>query len=1307
MFLKRLDIQGFKSFPQRVRVDFGPGITAVVGPNGSGKTNIVEAIRWVLGEQNMRHLRGDTLEDVIFTGSAHRKALGMAEVSLTMINNRGVLPSEYSELTIARRTFRSGQSEYSINKNVCRLRDVRDLFLDTGMGSHAYSLIERGMVDNVLSDESGHRRFLFEEAAGIMRYKTRKKEALQKLDLTLTDLTRVGDVIGEIEREVRSLARQVGKARRYGGLRDEIKSLDLGLAKEQVDRLMAGTAALRQERIVVENRRVELSGTLARQDAEIEELKLELLKREGEVRLAQEALSEHEARGSALLNEVSVLKERRAGLLEKLEHARSESARLQASVEEVRNAAARLVEERTRLEGVAREKEEEELRLGVKLAELGPVLDQQRGALTERKQLSLDLFQARVKQESSARALLSRHEELSLRRDELTAQRASLAREQETLLANLEEIVRALETTGIEAEAARRTVEEAQAALVDVERRLATHDEVEKRARESYAALEARYTTLKELKEKYEGYDASVRWLVAGPTRPDRILGTVGDVLHASGEWLVALEAALGEAVQFIVAERTDAALSALASLQQSGEGRATFVALDRLSRARAAIIPDEILHAPGVRGALLDHVRFEPGYVALAGFLLSWIVVVDSLEVGLQLIEQYPQHRLHFVTPKGERVVGPGIVHGGSGATRAGSVLRREEELVDLAQALERSAASLAETVALSESLRAERTRCQETLEAAHRRLAAAEQAHRTQESRRAEQMIRGDGMGQAASSLEASLASVAGDIARALADADVANRALQSADDERGRVDEVLAREEAEFRALEQERESVTALHAEIRIETTRTRSSFETTVREIERLHLSAGEAERAIRNRLEEAAETERRIRETETLTVERESELALEIERKAERELVLQKARERFGEVKGAADDIEARTRDLRREHGTLTEQIHRADLEQAEADGDMRRLTERVWNEYELELATYVAPTGLIEVEPAGALAELEEGDGDGEGDVDGLAGEEDAESGVRVSDGAIVDRGDRGEAAGDTTEPGAPLAPGATEGERRERLRTLQEKLRGLGPVNLLAVQDYEERRTRLSFLTGQRKDLDDARQQLLEAIEKVNLSASERFKTTFDQVNLNFQQVFTTLFEGGECSLVLTGDDPLEAEIEILARPRGKKPQSISLLSGGEKALTAIALLFAIYLVKPSPFCILDEVDAPLDDANVERFVRLLRDFSEKTQFIVVTHNKKTMETADCLYGVTMQELGVSKLVSVRWNRERPTEIESISISQEHEPESEAMPAEATVSMASAEPAAMLEGAPAAMPEAEPAGADKGETA
>jgi len=457
----------------------------------------------------------------------------------------------------------------------------------------------------------------------------------------------------------------------------------------------------------------------------------------------------------------------------------------------------------------------------------------------------------------------------------------------------------------------------------------------------------------------------------------------------------------------------------------------------------------------------------------------------------------------------------------------------------------------------------------------------------------------------------------------------------ALRSADEERGRVDAILAQEETEVRELERDREHRVALHAEARVEATRARSALEAAIRERERLTRSADEAEREIGSRREEAVQTETRIQETETLCAEREAELAQEIQKKAEREVLLQGARERFGEVKGQADDVESTTREVRREHATLTERLHKAELEQAEADGELRRLLERVRNEYEIDLASWepeAEAAALPGDADAGdpALAEIEEGDVELEPDSS------------RVPDEAIVDRGE--DAFGS-----APITDGASREEREARLRYLQEKLRSIGPVNLLAVQDYEERRQRLGFLNGQRKDLEDARQQLLEAIEKINATASELFLKTFEQVNKNFVQVFTTLFQGGEAALVLTGEDPLEAEIEILARPRGKKPQSLSLLSGGEKALTAIALLFAIYLEKPSPFCILDEVDAPLDDANIDRFVALLRDFSAKTQFIVVTHNKKTMEVADALYGVTMQEPGVSKLVSVRWNRER----------------------------------------------------------
>lgn len=1226
MFLKRLDIQGFKSFPQRIRVDFGPGITSVVGPNGSGKTNIVEAIRWVLGEQNMRHLRGDTLEDVIFTGSAQRKPLGMAEVSLTMFNNRGVLPVEYTEIAISRRTFRNGQSEYFINRKPCRLRDLRDLFLDTGMGSHAYSLIERGMVDNVLSDESGHRRFLFEEAAGIMRYKTRKKEALQKLDLTLADLTRVNDVVTEIEREVRSLARQVGKARRFNRLREEIKTLDLGLAKEDLERLAGAGGVLQEQRGRAEDRRAVIAGILARHEAELEQLKLELLKRESEVRLAQEELDEREARGAALLNEVAVLRERRAGLLEKLEHARSERVRLSASLEELSRAKQRLEEERTRLGTAQAEKERELGGLEAAIETMLPQLEARREALRQRKQLSLDLFQTRVKQQSAAESWAAKQAELTQRKEQLLAESAGMEREEQELADSLEAIGRAADSSVAEVERARSRVESETRAVAEIEEQIRVHDESEKRAREDFAALESRRATLRELKDRYEGYDESVRSLLAGPTRAARILGTVGDVLHASGDWLAALEASLGEAVQFIVAERTDAALKALKALESGGGGRATFIALDRLSWARAAEVPEKVLQAPGVHGLLLEHVRFEPGFVALASFLLSGVVVVDSIEIGLKLLEQHRELKLHFVTRHGEHVRGPGIYQGGGGPTRAGSVLRREEELERLEKEIERSSSELKTALTLTETLRGGRVEAQAVLEDANRELRGTEEARRAEEAKRAEHQIRKDAIARARAALRTALEAVESELKVALAEGEIAGLALKSSDEEQGRLEDDLVREEAHVRELEQERNRLGAQHADLRIETTRAQTAFESSLGEIERIRQSAQEAEREIRTRSEEATETDRRIREAHEESALKERELEAEIALKAEKDRAVQTAREGFGGVKGAADDLETKAREHRRELNELTERLHRAELEHAESESEMRVLLERVRNEYEVDLATWTAPSLAIS-DVSGPLSEIEDVDFEGE------------ES--QVPDEAIVTRAAEG-------------SPPASRQERRESLRLLHEKLRSLGPVNLLAMQDYEERRQRLSFLTGQRKDLEEARQSLLEAIQKINLTASELFQKTFGEVNENFQKVFRTLFEGGEAALTLSGDDPLEAEIEILARPRGKKPQSLSLLSGGEKALTAIALLFAIYLVKPSPFCILDEVDAPLDDANIDRFVLLLREFSQNTQFIVVTHNKKTMEVADCLYGVTMEEPGVSKLVSVRWNTEPPPESE-----------------------------------------------------
>ncbi|OLE58491.1 MAG: hypothetical protein AUG74_17120 [Bacteroidetes bacterium 13_1_20CM_4_60_6] len=624
--------------------------------------------------------------------------------------------------------------------------------------------------------------------------------------------------------------------------------------------------------------------------------------------------------------------------------------------------------------------------------------------------------------------------------------------------------------------------------------------------------------------------------------------------------------------------------MKALKSLERGAGGRATFVALDRLSWARAAEIPENVLQAPGVHGPLLEHVRFEPAFVTLASFLLSGVVMVDSMETGLKLMEEHRDLRLHYVTRHGEHVRGPGIFQGGGGPTRAGSVLRREEELERLGREVTRSSAELRKTLAHAETLREGRAQAQTALEEANRELREFEEAQRGDEAKRAEHLIRMEASAKAGAALQAALEVIEAELKVALVEAEIASQALQTTDEEHGRLEDDLAREETGVLELERERDRLAALQAELRIESMRARTAFEASSGEIERVAASG--------------------------------------------KDQSLQRSRERFGSVKGSADDLEAKARELRREHHELTERLHRAELERAESESEMRVLVERVRNEYETDLKTWTPASAAMEA--AVPLGEIEDAD---------LEEEE-----GQVPDEALVTRA-------------VEAAEGAGTGTREERglrLEQVQEKLRSLGPVNLLAMQDYEERRQRLRFLEGQRKDLDEARLSLLEAIQKINVTASELFQKTFAQVNENFQKVFRTLFEGGEAALTLSGDDPLEAEIDILARPRGKKPQSLSLLSGGEKALTAIALLFAIYLVKPSPFCILDEVDAPLDDANIDRFVLLLREFSRNTQFIVVTHNKKTMEVADCLYGVTMEEPGVSKLVSVRWNTEAPLDSE-----------------------------------------------------
>jgi chromosome segregation protein len=1176
MFLQKLEIQGFKSFVDKTVVEFGNGITGVVGPNGCGKTNVSDAIRWVLGEQSARQLRGDSMEDVIFNGCPSRKPIGMAEVHVTFRNDRGILPTEFSEVTIARRVFRSGVSEYFINKTPCRLKDIKDLFFDTGMGSNAYSVIERQMVDHVLSDNSGHRRFLFEEASGITKYKARKRETLAKLEATEGDLTRVNDIVFEIERELRSLARQVGKARRYQRLRDGIRDLDLRLTSGRVlelRRAEADDADRWQEEAV---RREGVTARLDGLEAELTARKLALIEIERELSTAQAGLKDREQALLSAEHQIVLLEERAAGLTRRAEEAAAEVARMRERLAETAETELCAAEGRER---IRRQTDELRTQLTEREREFeghDAELRRSRTMASDHKQLSLDLFSTEAEKRGACQRVLERAHYLTERRVALEQRRESL----EQRAAERDQVVEAAGERRADLE---RELESARARLAATHARLETvdagiheADAALSAARQTMAAAESRLNVLLELKRNFEGVSEGVKSVFHDPERSPGLVGVLADVIDIPGDSLDAIEAALGEAAAFVLVEGPDALRASRDRLRALGTGRATLIDV----RAQASRTLPALPSSQDVRGRASDLVRCDEAYRPLVERLLGNVVLVTNAQAAEELADRH--EGLRFVSPEGE-VWDRGRVR--AGVTGAGGLLHREREIRELNGQLAEQSLGL-------EGLEHDRDGLQAERQAALQERAAAE-AEADERRTALEGVVREvEAVGRERDWARSEVSEVSVELATVEAE----NASL-----DRARVE--AEQELAQFQQdLERARAQLSDLDGAVRTAETR-RDEASSAVQELRERLLGYGREELECETAWARAEQTRRELEHgIETRTGEERQSLAetariqaelgglraglggLRDTESAQRERVGE-LQTRFQEAKSEVGSGEEVSRALRFEQTELSELLHSIELDRVQHRAELDRTFERLRTEYELDVQAWTPETPPEDFDAEAAGRELE---------------------------------------------------------ASRQRLRTL-------GAVNLLALEEYTRKKDRWQFLTSQREDLQNARAQLLEAIEKINVTASRMFVETFEKVQGHFRDIFLTLFEGGDAELRAVGEDPLECEIEIAAKPRGKFLQSISLMSGGERALTAIALLFAIYLVKPSPFCLLDEVDAPLDDANVERFVRMLKRFSDRTQFVVITHNKKTMEAARCLYGVTMQELGVSKLVSVRFDRDR----------------------------------------------------------
>ncbi|MBD3235573.1 MAG: chromosome segregation protein SMC [Candidatus Eisenbacteria bacterium] len=1201
VILEKLELFGFKSFAERTQIRFSPGITAVVGPNGCGKSNISDAVRWALGEQNVRNLRGRTLQDVIFKGTREVKPMGVAEVSLQLDNQSQRLASEYAEVVIRRRAFRSGESEFSINKSPCRLKDIRHLFMDTGLGSAEYAVIEREMIDEVLSDRDKTRRFLLDEASGITRYKQRRHETRLKLEGVERDLTRVEDALEIEQREVRSLAYQMGKTRKYKRLDNAVRELEVALARLRW-RDLSATAQGESGRLGEEERQRETVRTeIHRLEAEQEELRVTLLELNRKLEQARDGLRGSEE-GLASCHEESLVRQERIRAL------REQISELEARSAETREAHLRDREEHARIEPSlaqlreARETQERNAReaeAAYRRAERN--LNEAKQELQRHQQLHIDS----VRRHSDAD---HRFEACESRLADLTTSRAEIAGQIEALSARVAELEQWLaerrEThAGLQSER-----EGCLAALHEQERRLrearerldALEREQETPERER-ASVASRLHLLEEQARSHEGFRKGVSELLAHRSEIPGVRGAVAHLIDIEPRLAERLAPALAEWTDWIVTDREADAWRAIAWLQERGLGGVTFLPLELLGPAAPRDESQNGAGAPLPEDALLAH---EPDLAPLARHLTRRLrLIADATEVPPR--DQRGRDR-RWITLRGEVIAGEGWVAAAGAADRDLRLWGRTQEIAELRQRLE----ELARRCETLESQRA----------AAGAQIRAAEEAAGERRAEADELQLELENHARALLQKEAEERLVREEIRRLSEDEDRLQQRRAALEGERRQLESTRERvveegssTESLFHAATQRVEQETAEKdrcgealSERKLQALLAATRLQETERALEQLAAEIAEAERQLetmRSQQERArteiAEAEARL---ETLAGQ-ESELLAQ--RETRRGDVNRHEQER-GRREDRLEAIERELRARRRSLSEFEEALRENEVRLARIETEKEALRQRFRETYRIDLARLE--------EPGSAAAAR------GEGSADAAAADD-----------------------LDLREPAEVLGELSIE-KARERSADLRRQRDRIGPVNPLAIEEYEKKREHVRFITAQRDDLVKSRESLLEAIERINREARQMFSATFAQVQKNLAQTFETLFPGGEARLRLSGDDPLEADVEIMARPRGKRLESIHLLSSGEKALTATALLFALYLVKPSPFCLLDEVDAPLDDANIDRFLNLLRSFSDRTQFVIITHNKRTMEVADSLYGVTMQEPGISKVVSVR---------------------------------------------------------------
>jgi chromosome segregation protein len=1211
MYLKNLTVLGFKSFADKTSLNFLPGVTAIVGPNGCGKSNVSDAVRWVLGEQSAKALRGGEMADVIFNGTDGRKPMGMAEVSLTIgdvdeehLKAAGV-EMAYNEVTITRRVFRDGGSEYFINKTACRLKDIQQLFMGTGVGRTSYSIMAQGNITQILSSKPDDRRLVFEEAAGITKFKAQKKESLRKLEHTDQNLLRVQDLIREVKRQIGSLQRQAGKARRYKALAHELQHLDTQLARHQFDVFQAEIHERATAAEDLRNGLEELSAAVLRREDEILQLREQLSSLEHEISASQQHGMElkaqsdrHEARihfNEERLREIEQQNARAlADIAQAEERARATESELATVTDRLAASQAALEQQRSALE----EKRDA-------LQEVESQLASQQEALRVAQSEAFAAMQQLTRARNEINALDLQKQGNVVRLEKLSSEKIQLEEERTRLEARLTEFAANVETRKINVSQQRGTVEERQQRLREIQQEIAqASQELDGQLRRQ-AEIRSRLNVLEQLEESHEGFGAGA---LAALQQSDAVLGSLADRIRVPDQHVTAVEAALGHFLQVVLTEQPGAAVQILADLAAQKKGRASLAALGLVSGASTP--PASAAPLPAGAVAALAVVETDPSVRPLLSGLLGQTLIVADLSAAIVISREHPG-LYDFVTPAGELLTRHGVFTGGgtngNGNKAPTSILGRKNQIAELQGQLVELQEQVADSSRRKGALQSEQTSLQAGLQEAQTELRAQEVAIAAHEGE--------------FNALQTSLRSLQNKIETVIYEVQALAEHEREGQEKRAALAAQAATLEEREQAA-QNRVSEGTAHLE-HLREQRDAANLQLTEAKValageEQIFASLGGQKGPLEQRLRELSQLVQQRRQECGGFLQRRAQSEAEIEdsrRQRERldhdrEQVSQETAGLVAQKETQDDAIATREEELRGQRRQLTEQQQqRANLEVELAQKNMavQNLRERILQKYQLNLDDVRSECITITYADEGPAR------------VQTLSPEEMTAAGV-ATDWALV----------------------------AEQVGALHKKIEEMGPVNLVAIEEYEETEQRFNFLTKQNDDLVAAKAQLLEVINKINTQTREMFLETFNKIRENFQSTFVEIFGGGKADLRLVDEgDVLESGIDIVARPPGKQLQSISLLSGGEQTMTAVALLFSIYQVKPSPFCVLDELDAPLDESNINRFVRILQRFLVHSQFIIITHNKRTIGMADVLYGVTMQEHGVSRIVSVKFHK------------------------------------------------------------